>query len=126
VVDVKKHRKTNTLGPLALPMPTPNARAESLPCGSLRIMDDMPREGMAKFWRLAADMVEEGAIEKPARIVLSARGAEHVTEVPDYMGPKSTAALLLLATEICDPSEVESVGFDLACGCGLRVGVIRG
>lgn len=118
------------LGRLTLLMPTPNAKLEARDDGSLRITDALKPCELPAFWRALAKAVETNLAEAPACVTLRtsnmAEGDELRTPLPKGYGPKALATLIHGLTQIEPGSHVLSIGYDLACGCGVRVEVTRG
>ncbi len=111
-------------GAMDLPMPTGEAKLEKV-AGSMRLVGRLSFEQLVTFWISTADQVMRGELPRPARVVLVVAGQEQVTPIPEDYGPRASARLLLELTDVKVEGPVETVGFDLACGCGLRVGVVR-
>lgn len=111
---------------MSMPMPA-GSSVESLPDGGLRVQGALPLAEHAAWWRRVAKAVETGIADRPSRIVLVVAGQEAGVIVPPdtVLGPRMTTVLLLVLTALEPDTKVEAIGYDLACGCGLRVRVVR-
>src|SRR5688500_14141939 len=114
------------VGALKLPMPSDDARAESLDDGSLQITDALPMGRLGEFVAGLADMVRQGVVETPASFALAVRDGMTVRfergSVREHVAERIAAAIGGIGDSIregrVDPS---TFLMTLECGCGLRV-----
>lgn len=123
---VARTKRAGTLMPtLGMLLPSKDAKIESLDDGSLLVRDALTREGHATYWSRVAELVEAGIANPPARVVLVVAGEPQATAIPDGLGPRATADLFLGLTALEEAgTNVEAVGYDLPCGCGVRIEVL--
>lgn len=113
------------LGPLALPMPSEEARVESLDDGSLRIRDVLSREGLGRFLVQSGDLVRDALLETPAWFGVALRDGSSVRfdrGQGDDAPARLADAMCHMGRRILDGGlDPESVAFALDCGCGVKV-----
>jgi hypothetical protein len=114
------------IGPLKLPMPSGEARAESLDDGTLQIIDTLPLGPLGDFVADVARMVRVGEVEPPASFAVAVRDGMTVRfergAVRDDLAARMAGAIEGIADSIRG-GRVDAVSFamSLDCGCGLRV-----
>lgn len=118
------------IGPLALPMPSPTARVESLDDGSLRICDVLSRDGLGRFLVQTGDLVRDGLLETPAWFGVSLADGASVRfdrGEGDDAPLRLADAMTHMGRKVLDGTiDPVSVAFSLDCGCGVSVERTRG
>jgi hypothetical protein len=81
------------------------------------------------FWAGIADALRRGVLERPESVVIVSHVAddeedETRTGIPEDYNDHLAGDLLAELTKVTSEDTL-AVGFELACGCGLRVRVLR-
>lgn len=124
--DGRPGRGAKGVGPLALPLPSGAARAESLDDGSLQIVDALPVGRLGEFVGALAGWVRDGTVEPPASFALAVRDGMSVRfergAVTDDAAERMAAAMEGIGESIREGRvDPQSFAMSLDCGCGLRV-----
>lgn len=126
----KKKTPETPLGPLALPMPSPQARAESLEDGSLLIRDTTEHVDLLGFMRQVLGLLKETSpgptLETPRLLALTLdTGLALTAQFAEGVTPDRAAVVHMLDQAIAAVEgkalTPKAFRLQLVCGCGVEI-----